>query len=115
MPQCLSSNTHPSIYTKEYWLVDQTFKKLPNVKVVFVNPGLFAMAYFLNLELIVQFGMMPEFGTNIPPFIEDIGTVVAHILKDPAKHTVKFIVSPAGNCLHLWKWPQLSEKFWGAK
>ena len=86
MTQWLSSNTHPSIWTKEHWLVDQTFKRLPNVKVTFVNPGLFAFAYFLNLEPVAQFGMLPEFGTNAPPSNEDIGAVVAHILKDPAKH-----------------------------
>ncbi|MFB3057549.1 MAG: NmrA family NAD(P)-binding protein, partial [Ignavibacteriaceae bacterium] len=37
--QWLSSNTHPSIYTKESWLVDQTFKRIKNTKVTFLNPG----------------------------------------------------------------------------
>ena len=84
--QWLSSNTHPSIWTKEQWLVDQIFKKLPSVNVTFINPGMFAFAYFLNLESVAQFGMLPEFGTNAPPSNEDMGAVVAHILKDPAKH-----------------------------
>jgi NAD(P)H dehydrogenase (quinone) len=86
MTQWISSNTHPSTFTKEHWLVDQTFKRLANVGVTFINPGLFAMVYLLDLEPVSQFGMFPEFGSNAPPSNEDMGAVVAHILKDPAKH-----------------------------
>ena len=64
MTQWLSSNTHPSMFTKEHWLVDQTFKRLENVGVTFVNPGLFAMAYLMNLEAVSQFGMFPEFACH---------------------------------------------------
>ncbi|MFQ5418797.1 MAG: hypothetical protein ACE5FD_01460 [Anaerolineae bacterium] len=86
MTQWLSSNTHPSVYTKEHWLVDQIFKRTPTVNVTFINPGLFASAYFLNPEPIIQFGMMLDFGPNAPPSNEDIGAVAAYILKDSAPH-----------------------------
>lgn len=89
LTQWISSNTHPSSYTKEHWLVDQTFKRLPTVQVTLLNPGLFAFPYFLALQIMAQFGIMPEFGSNAPPSNEDIGAVAAHILKSPEKHTGK--------------------------
>ena len=89
LTQWLSSNSHPSVYTKEHWLVDQTFKRLQNTNVTFVNPGLFAFVYFMMPEPMLQFGMMPDFGTNAPPSNEDIGLTVAHILKNPEPHNGK--------------------------
>lgn len=89
LTQWLSSNSHPSVYTKEHWLVDQAFKRLENTNVVFVNPGLFAFVYFMMPEPMLQFGMMPDFGTNAPPSNEDIGLTVAHILKNTEPHIGK--------------------------
>jgi NAD(P)H dehydrogenase (quinone) len=89
LTQWLSSNSHPSIYTKEHWLVDQTFKRLKNTNLTFLNPGLFAFVYFMMPEPMLQFGMMPDFGTNAPPSSEDIGLVAAHILKNPEIHAGK--------------------------
>lgn len=87
LTQWLSSNTHPSKYTKEHWLVDQTFKKLTNTNVTFLNPGLFGFVYFMTPEPLTQFGMFPDFGENAPPSNEDIGLVAAHILKAPETHS----------------------------
>ncbi len=87
--QWLSSNTHPSIYTKEHWLVDQAFKRLTNTNVTFLNPGLFGFIYFMTPEPLTQFGMLPDFGDNAPPSSEDIGLVAAHILKAPEAHIDK--------------------------
>ncbi len=87
LTQWLSSNSHPSVYTKEHWLVDQTFKRLQNTNVTFLNPGLFAFVYFMMPEPMLQLGMMPDFGTNAPPSNEDIGLTAAHILKNPEPHT----------------------------
>jgi uncharacterized protein YbjT (DUF2867 family) len=87
--QWLSSNTHPSIYTKEHWLVDQIFKKLTNTKITFLNPGLFGFIYFMTPEPLTQFGILPDFGNNAPPSNEDIGLVAAHILKAPETHVDK--------------------------
>ena len=89
LTQWLSSNTNPSIYTKEHWLVDQTFKRLTNTKVTFLNPGLFGFIYFMTPEPLTQFGMLPDFGENAPPSNEDIGLVAAHILKAPESHVDK--------------------------
>nr|WP_298998351.1 NmrA family NAD(P)-binding protein [uncultured Allomuricauda sp.] len=89
LTQWLSSNSHPSIYTKEHWLVDQIYKRLTNTNVIFLNPGLFAFVYFMMPEPMLQFGMMPDFGTNAPPSNEDIGLTAAHILKNPEPHSGK--------------------------
>ena len=86
LTQWLSSNTHPSVYTREHWLVDQSFKRLTNTKITFLNPGLFAFIYFMTPEPMTQFGILPDFGSNAPPSNEDIGLVAAHILKAPEKH-----------------------------
>ena len=89
MTQWLSSNLHPSSYTKEHWLLDHVFRRLPRVKATLLNPGLFAASYFFTMEPLAQFGMMPDFGSNAPPSNEDIGAVAAHILEDPGKHEGK--------------------------
>jgi uncharacterized protein YbjT (DUF2867 family) len=89
LTQWLSSNTNPSIYTKEHWLVDQSFKRLTNTTVTFLNPGLFGFIYFMTPEPLTQLGMLPDFGDNAPPSSEDIGLVAAHILKAPESHVDK--------------------------
>lgn len=89
LTQWLSSNSHPSVYTKEHWLIDQIFKRLQNTDITFLNPGLFAFVYFMMPEPMLQFGMMPDFGTNAPPSNEDIGLTAAHILKNPEPHIGK--------------------------
>ena len=86
MTQWLSSNTHPSVYTKEHWLVDDIFRRLHDTKLTILNPGLFGFTYFMTPQPLAQFGIFPDFGSNAPPSNEDIGLVAAHILKDPEKH-----------------------------
>ncbi|WP_108808530.1 NmrA family NAD(P)-binding protein [Aquimarina spinulae] len=89
LTQWTSSNRHPSIYTKEHWLVDQIFGRLKQTKLTVLNPGLFAFVYFMTPAPLTQFGMLPDFGENAPPSNEDIGLVAAHILKDPSAHINK--------------------------
>ncbi|MBG6128977.1 uncharacterized protein YbjT (DUF2867 family) [Aquimarina sp. EL_43] len=89
LTQWTSSNRHPSIYTKEHWLVDQIFGRLKHTKLTVLNPGLFAFVYFMTPAPLTQFGMLPDFGENAPPSNEDIGLVAAHILKEPSAHINK--------------------------
>ena len=86
LTQWISSNTHYSRYTKEHWLVDGAFQRLQHTKLTVLNPGLFAFVYFMMPEPMLQFGIMPDFGTNAPPSNEDIGLVAAHVLHHPAPH-----------------------------
>ena len=90
MTQWFSSNTHPSLTTREHWLTDRIVMMSPTVKYTAINPSwAFPFVYFLSLELIAQLGIMPDMGKNALPSDEDMGAVAAHILKDPAKHAGK--------------------------
>ncbi len=87
MTQWFSCNTHPSLATREHWLTDRMLMMSPTVKYTIVNPSYpFPFVYFHSLELIAQMGIMPDMGKNALPSDEDMGAVVAHILKDPARH-----------------------------
>ena len=87
LTQWFASDAHPSISTREHWLGDRIAQLSPNVEYIFINPSYaFPFVYFLSLELIAQFGMMPDMGTNAPVSNQDMGAVAAHILKDPFPH-----------------------------
>jgi NAD(P)H dehydrogenase (quinone) len=69
-----------------------------NVNYTFANPGFFAFVYFMTTESVAQLGIMPsplkgaasgKVGLNEPPSEEDLGRVVAHILKEPTLHIGK--------------------------
>ena len=86
------TSQHPSIHSRSHWIANQLYRLLPNVDVIFINPGLFAFTYFLSLPFVVNFGqfMAPlGEGLNAPPSNEDIARVVAHALSNPAPHVGK--------------------------
>ncbi|WP_420386336.1 NmrA family NAD(P)-binding protein [Roseivirga sp.] len=93
MSQWLLNQNHYAINTKMQWLGEELIKKHKTTQYTFVNPGLFAFTYFFTVEMIAQLGLMPTAikgeGLNAPPSEEDQGKVVAHILKDPARHHQK--------------------------
>jgi len=95
----LGTQDHPAMNTKEHWLSAEVVKMHKNVKYTFVNPGLFEFINYFTVETAAQLGLMPttikgaanstDVGVNPFPSDSDTGKVVAHILKDPAKHTGK--------------------------
>jgi uncharacterized protein YbjT (DUF2867 family) len=83
---------HPSIVTREHWLANNIYQWMPTVDLIHVNPGLVAFTYFLGLPAVIHFGMlMLPFGDglNAPPSNEDIGSVAAGVLAEPARHIGK--------------------------
>jgi uncharacterized protein YbjT (DUF2867 family) len=81
--------THPSIHQREHWLTNNIYQWMPNVDVVYVNPGLFAFTYFFGLPAVAHFGrLMLPFGEglNAPPSNEDIASVAASVLEKPDAH-----------------------------
>ena len=89
MSQWLSAAEHPSLATRETYLIDHILKWIPGAKVATVNPGWFADNYFLVMEPMAQLGIMPlplGNGGNAPPSSEDMGRVIAEILADPGSH-----------------------------
>jgi NAD(P)H dehydrogenase (quinone) len=92
LTQWLASPSHPSLMTRQHWLVDRLFSIAPGVAHTLVNPGFFAEAYLATIGLAAQFGIFPWiFGNsrNAPPSSEDIARVAAAALMDPARHDGK--------------------------
>ncbi len=81
--------SHPSIHQRGHWIAHNIYRWMPSVDVVHLAPGLFAFPYFLGLPAVVHFGqLMAPFGNgkNAPPSNEDIASVAAHTLVNPAPH-----------------------------
>jgi NAD(P)H dehydrogenase (quinone) len=89
LTQWLASPAHPAISTRQMWLLDRLFDRVPGVAHVTVNPGLFAFDYLLPLPLATLFGIFPwpmGGGRNAPASNEDIARVMVAGLLDPARH-----------------------------
>jgi hypothetical protein len=92
LTQWLSSPSHPSLMTRQHWLVDRLFSMTPGVAHTIVNPGFFADSYLLTLGLAAQLGIFPWMygkSRNAPPSNEDIARVAAAALMNPARHAGK--------------------------
>jgi uncharacterized protein YbjT (DUF2867 family) len=92
LSQWLASPWHPSLTTRQSWLVDRLFSMMPGVAHTIVNPGFFADAYLLTIGLAAHLGMFPwMYGNsrNAPPSNEDIARVAVAALMDPARHAGK--------------------------
>ncbi|MGE5205630.1 MAG: NmrA family NAD(P)-binding protein [Chlamydiota bacterium] len=92
LSQWLASGSHPSLSTRQNWLVDRLFAMTPGVAHTIVNPGFFADTYLVTIGMAAHFGAFPwMYGNsrNAPPSNEDIGRVAAAVLMDPARHAGK--------------------------
>ncbi len=92
LSQWLASPSHPSLSTRQSWLVDRLFSMTPGVAHTIVNPGFFADSYLVTIGMAAQFGVFPwMYGNsrNAPPSNEDIARVAAAVLMDPAGHAGK--------------------------
>ena len=92
LSQWLASPSHPSLSTRQSWLVDRLFSMLPGVTHTIVNPGFFADGYLLTIGMAAHMGIFPWiFGDsrNAPPSNEDIARVAVAALIDPKRHAGK--------------------------
>lgn len=92
LSQWLASPSHPSLSTRQNWLVDRLFSMTPGVGHTVVNPGFFADNYLVTIGLAAHFGVFPwMYGNsrNAPPSNEDIARVAAAVLMNPARHAGK--------------------------
>jgi len=90
--QWLASPSHPSLMTRQHWLVDRLFSTTPGVAHTIVNPGFFADNYLLTFGSAAHLGVFPWMyrnSRNAPPSNEDIARVVVVALRDPARHAGK--------------------------
>ena len=87
--QWLASPEHPSLMTRQQWLIDKLFELLPDTAHVAVDPGWFADNYLNLLPVAAQLGVLPVptgGGRNAPPSNEDIARVSVGALLDPHRH-----------------------------
>jgi NAD(P)H dehydrogenase (quinone) len=92
LTQWLASPSHPSLMTRQSWLIDHLFSMTPGIAHTIVNPGFFADDYLLPIGLAAHLGMFPWMygdSRNAPPSNEDIARVAAAALMDPARHAGK--------------------------
>jgi NAD(P)H dehydrogenase (quinone) len=92
LTQWLASPSHPSLMTRQLWLIDSLFSMTPSIAHTIVNPGFFADDYLVPIALAANLGMFPWIygdGRNAPPSNEDIARVAAAALMDPARHAGK--------------------------
>jgi NAD(P)H dehydrogenase (quinone) len=90
--QWLASPTHPSLSTRQSWLMDQVFSMIPGVAHVRVNPGYFADNYLRLIGYAAHLGVFPDItgdSKDAPPSNEDIARVVVAALLSPDKHAGK--------------------------
>lgn len=92
LTQWLASPSHPSLMTRQLWLVDRLFSMTPGVSHTIVRPGIFADAYLATIGSAVHLGIfswMSGNSRNAPPSNEDIARVAVAALMDPARHAGK--------------------------
>src|SRR5271169_5884945 len=92
LTQWLSSPSHPSLMTRQHWLVDRLFSMTPGVAHTIVNPGFFADAYLQTIGLAAHLGVFPWMYGNsrtAPPSNADIARVAVAVLMAPARHAGK--------------------------
>jgi uncharacterized protein YbjT (DUF2867 family) len=92
LTQWLASPSHPSLMTRQLWLVDRLFSMTPGAGHTIVRPGIFADAYLLLTGFAANLGIFPFiFGDsrNAPPSNEDIARVAAAVLMNPVRHAGK--------------------------
>ena len=89
MSQWLASPAHPSLHTRQLWLVERMFSAIPGVGHTVVNPGAFADSVLQVMSTAANLGVFPNpFGglRNAPPSNEDMARVIVAVLLEPAKH-----------------------------
>ena len=95
LSQWLSSQDHPSLFTREVYLGDILISMRPDMTVTTINVGWFADNYLMVLDMAAHLGLlaMPlgdgDAKTNAPPSNDDIASVVVGALCDPARHAGK--------------------------
>ena len=86
--QWLASPSHPSLMTRQHWLVDRLFSMTPGIAHTIVNPGFFADVYLVTIGLAPHLGIFPWIygnSRNAPPSNEDIARLAVAALTDPAR------------------------------
>lgn len=101
LSQWLASPNHPSLHTRQLWLVEQMLSTLPGIAHVNLNPGYFADNYLRLIDFAALLGIFPILtghSRNAPPSNEDIARVAVALLMNPDRHAGKSY-RPTGSTL----------------
>lgn len=83
------SPDHPSALTREHWIANNIARWMPDVKVIHLNPGIYAFTYLLTLPVTRKLGLLPlpfGEGLNAPVAERDIARCAAALLERPEGH-----------------------------
>lgn len=89
LSQWLSHRSHPSILTRETWLIDNMLAMLPNTAHVIVNPGMFADNFLRTIDFAALLYFHPILTGDSkcsPVSNEDIARVAVALLQNPFPH-----------------------------
>lgn len=92
LTQWTASPAHPSLATRQNWLMNNLFALVPGVAHTIVNPGYFADNYLNLIGFAAHLGLFPTLtgdSRNAPPSNEDIARVAVAALVDPRRHAGK--------------------------
>ena len=92
LSQWLASPNHPSLHTRQLWLIERMLSSIPGVVHVNLNPGYFADNYLRLIDFASLLAIFPVFtgnSRNAPPSNEDIARVAVALLMDPDRHACK--------------------------
>jgi len=92
LTQWLASPSHPSLMTRQHWLVDRLFSMTPRIAHTIVRPGFFADNYLTVTGIAAHLGLFPWIygdSRNAPPSAGDIARVAVAALVNPERHAGK--------------------------
>jgi len=91
LSQWLAGPNHPSLLTRQLWLIDRMFAALPGISHTVINPGFFADSPYLEMmPFAAHLGVFPlpvaGESRDAPPSVDDIARVAVAALLDPGRH-----------------------------
>src|SRR6516164_2668715 len=94
LSQWLAGPNHPSLLSRQLWLIDRMFAALPGIAHTAVTPGFFADSPYMEmLPFAAHLGVFPlpvdGESRNAPPSVDDIARVAVAALLDSARHAGK--------------------------
>lgn len=83
---------HPSLQTRQLWLVEQLLSSIPGTAYMNLNSGYFADNYLRLIDFASLLGIFPVLTSNsrnAPPANEDIARVAVALLRNPNRYAGK--------------------------
>lgn len=89
LSQWLSHRSHPALMTRQTWLMDRVFARLPGITHTIINPGMFADNFLRVIDFAALLGLFPILMGDsecAPVSNEDIARAAVAVLEQPDRH-----------------------------